>query len=490
MSADTAAPWQDRLAFGLLLLLVAAIPWPWAGVGASTQAVVMLLTGVGLGLSLLAPKARRWSGSLAFRLAVIGWLLWLLILAISLLPLPQPWLMVLSPSAASLHASVASLGIAPANTLSVEPGATRAYLLSSAALFGVYLLAARTVNGSARRRKLLMVMALVAGAQAFYGLGMTLTGTEIGFFERKVYGRGWATGTFINRNHFAHLLVLGGAAALGLLLSWRSRDPRRSGWRGRLLGVINWLMSPALVWRVLLLVLLSAVVLSQSRMGNVAFMVAMAVGVLVWTALYDRARILTAVLLLSSFAVADLWVVSRYYGLERVVERLDDTELETEQRAVALRDVMPLLEQYQWVGSGGGSFQSVFMAQQSEALSNRYDHAHNEYAEFTIEHGWFGLAWMLTMGALHLGHALRLLRNRKSAGTRALALAAAVALTAAALHSLTDFILHIPALRLWLIILLGAVAAATASPYARHRKGPVQDAQGAPTSTALGSSVA
>ncbi|MES2884620.1 MAG: O-antigen ligase family protein [Pseudomonadota bacterium] len=488
MSAGTASSWQDRLAFGLLLLLVAAIPWPWAAVGVTTQAAVMLLTGIGLGLSLLAPQARPWSGSTAFRLAVLGWLLWLLALGISLLPLPQPWLALLSPAAADLHGSVASLGIAPANTLSVEPAASRAYWAASAALFGVYLLAARTVSGSARRRKLLMVMALVAGAQAFYGLGMTLTGTEIGFFERKVFGRGWATGTFINRNHFAHLLALGGAASLGLLLSWRSSDPRRSGWRGSVLGAINWLMSPALVWRVLLLVLLSAVVLSQSRMGNVAFMVAMAFGVLVWTVLHDRARLLTAVLLLSSFAVADLWVVSRYYGLERVVERLDDTELETEQRAVALRDLAPLLDQYQWVGSGGGSFQSVFMAQQSETLSNRYDHAHNEYAEFTIEHGWFGLAWMLMMGALHFGHALRLLRNRKSAGTRALALAASVALSAAALHSLTDFILHIPALRFWLIILLGAVAAATASPYARPRQSPAQDDQAAFTSTSLGSS--
>ena len=488
MSADTASSWQDRLAFGLLLLLVAAIPWPWAGVGATTQAAVMLLTGVGLGWSLRAPEARPWSRSTAFKLALIGWLLWLLMLGISLLPLPQHWLALLSPSAADLHGHVARLGIAPANTLSVEPGASRSDLLSSAALFGVYLLAARTVSGSARRRMLLMVIALVAGAQAFYGLGMTLTGTEMGFFERKVFGRGWATGTFINRNHYAHLLALGGAASLGLLLSWRSSGPRRSGWRGGLLAAINWLMSPALVWRVLLLVLLSAVVLSQSRMGNVAFMLAMALGVLVWTALHDRARLLTAVLLLSSFAVADLWVVSRYYGLERVVERLDDTELETEQRAVALRDLAPLLDQYQWVGSGGGSFQSVFMAQQSEALSNRYDHAHNEYAEFAIEHGWFGLAWMLLMGALHAGHALRLLSMRKSAGTRALALAATAALTAAALHAATDFILHIPALRLWLIILLGAVAAATASPYARPRQRPDQEDQAALASTSLGGS--
>lgn len=477
MSIHRASPWQDRLAFGLLLLLLAGMPWPWGGVSNSLQAIALLLTGLGLGLSMLARDASRWPRSRAFKISLAGWFFWLTTLAISLLPLPGSWLAALSPAASALHANVANLGIDAANTLSVEPGATRNYLLTSLGLFGVYLLAAKTVNSSKRRRALLIVMALTAGAQAFYGLGMTLTGTEIGFFERKIYGRGWATGTFVNRNHFAHLLALGGAAALGLLLSWRSNDLSRSGWRGGLLRAINWLMSPALIWRVLLLVLLSAVVLSESRMGNVAFMVAIAFGVLTWTFFYDRARILTAVLLLSSFAVADLWVVSRYYGLERVVERLDDTELETEQRAMALRDLQPLIIDYQWVGSGGGSFQSVFMASQSPQLINRYDHAHNEYAEFIIEHGLLGLAWMLCMAGLHLGHALRLLRSRRNPGTRALALAAATALVAAGLHAATDFILHIPALRLWLVILMGAVAAASTSPYAGSNKSdPAQEA--------------
>ena len=470
MKSNDLPAWPDRVAYALLLLVIAAIPWPWGSVGAAAQSGTLLLIGVALLFAVLPSGAGRWPRGRAFRLGVVGWLLWLAWLAVSLVPLPEAMLAWLSPAAVSLHQGVTPLGLEPVYTLSVEPAASRADLLASIGLLGLYLLAARCVQGESRRRGLLMVMALVAGLQALYGLGMTLTGSEIGFFERKVFGRGWATGTFINRNHFSHLLALGAAAALALLLAWKSEPSPVRGWRGQVLRLLAWLMSPALVWRVLLLVLLAAVVLSQSRMGNVAFMVALVFGVLLWTVLHNRARLATAMLLLGSFAVADVWIVSHYYGLERVVQRLDETELQTEQRAIALRDLTPLLQRYQLTGAGGGSFQSLFLATQSEALEGLYDHAHNEYAEFAIEHGLPGLLWLLLMGALHAGHAFRVLRYRRGAGTRAIALAGATALVAAALHAGTDFILHIPALRIWLVVLMGSVAAATAATYARHRR--------------------
>ena len=456
---DTAPSLRDRLAFGLLLAMVVWLPWPWGSVGALSQGVVLMLTGLGLLLSLVARDGSQWPRNRAFRVAVMAWLLWLTWLLISLVPLPPDWLALLSPKAAAVHGSMRELGVDPAWCLSLEPVASRQYLVASAGLFGLYLLSARTVRDSRRRLLLLSVFAASAGVQAFYGLGMTLSGAEIGFFQKKVYGLGWATGSFVNRNHFAHLLALGAACALGLLLSQPAERIRHGGWRGATLRFTGWLMSPAAVWRVLLLVLLSAVVLSQSRMGNVAMTVALIVGVLLWVLVYDRSKLGLALILIGSFLIADLWVVNRYFGLSKVVERLDETELITEQRSVALRDLQPLVGPYLLTGSGGGSFQSLFMGGQSPQLKGLFDHAHNEYAEFLIEHGVLGLGWLLAMGALHGLHALRVLRQRRRAGARALALAGLVALVAAALHSSVDFILHIPALRSWLAVLMGALIA-------------------------------
>ena len=408
MNAPVQYSLRDRLAYLVLLLVVLALPWPWGSVSEAAQGGLLALTGLGLLLSLSSAEGGRWPVGLGFRIAVAAWLLWLLWLCLSLLPLPLSWLQRLSPSA----------------------------------------------------------VALTAGVQAFYGLGMTLTDTEIGYLVRKTYGRGSATGTFVNRNHFAHLLALGAVAALGLLLAQRASDEIRQGWRGVFLRVSAWIMSPAAVWRVLLLVMLAAVVLSQSRMGNVALMVALVFAVLLWVLLHNRRRFVPALLLLASFAIADIWILDNYYGLEKVVERIDDTELETEQRTLAWQDLQPLVGQYLRTGSGGGSFQSLFMGVQSPQLYGLYDHAHNEYAEFLIEHGLFGLVWLLAMGLLHFRHAVWLLIGRRSGGARALGIAAAAALVAVALHSLTDFVLHIPALRGWLAVLMGALMAAGL----RHRR--------------------
>lgn len=450
--------WRDRLAYALLLALVCWLPWPWGSVGTLAQGMVLLLTGLALLLSWSAPD-RHWPGHRAFRWALAGWGLWLLWLTLALLPLPPALLGLLSPPARAIHESVAALGVSPAWTLSVEPVASRQLLVATFGLLGLYLLAARSVQSSRRRLGLLVAIAATAGVQAFYGLGMTLSGSEIGFLERKTYGLGWATGTFVNRNHFAHLLALGAAAAVGLLLTQpRSRESREC-WRGRFLRFSAWLMSPAAVWRVLLLVLLVAVVLSQSRMGNLVVSAVLVASVLLWILLHDRSRMAPALVLLASFVAADLWIVNRYYGLERVVDRLEDTELATEQRAIALRDLRPLAGQYLATGAGGGSFQSLFMGVQSPELVGLFDHAHNEYVEFLIEHGVPGLAWLLAMGLLHGIHALRLLRRRRNRAALALALAGFGALLAAALHAGTDFVLHIPALRGWLAVLMGALIA-------------------------------
>lgn len=449
----------DRSAFLLLALLLIWLPWPWASVSQSAQGLTAAVTGLGLLLSLLSPEGGKWPQTAIFRIANFLWLIWICWLLFSLVPLTEQMLRNLSPYAADLHAGTKDVGGQPIWTISVEPASTRRVFFQSLNLWGLYLLAARTVRSEFRRRAFLVILAATASAQALYGLGMTLTDVEIGFLEKKVYGLGWATGTFVNRNHFAHFLALGAAASLGLLLAQSSSYTTREGWRGRLLRIIAWIMSPAAVWRISLLIMLSAVVLSQSRMGNVSIMVSLISGVLLWVILYDRAKILPALFLLSSFAVADLWIVDQYYGLSRVVDRIEDTEFATEQRSVALSELTPLLDDFSWVGSGAGSFQSVFLSVQSRKLRGFYDHAHNEYAETMVETGLVGLLALVGMGALHFLHALGILRQRKQAVARALGLAGVVALIAAGLHAAVDFIFHIPALCFWLVAILGALAA-------------------------------
>ena len=87
---------------------------------------------------------------------------------------------------------------------------------------GLFLLAVLTIFLVRSRRRALMVLytLVLAGlAQAIYGSLMMLSGAEWGFFAPKQFGQGLATGTFINRNHYANLLVLALSAGVGLLLA-------------------------------------------------------------------------------------------------------------------------------------------------------------------------------------------------------------------------------------------------------------------------------
>ena len=81
-------------------------------------------------------------------------------------------------------------------------------------------------------KTLLQVLVFSGTFQAAYGAFMVLSGLELGFFVEKYVGQGVATGTFVNRNHFAGYLVMCLSAGIGLLLSQLSRDARNPGRSG------------------------------------------------------------------------------------------------------------------------------------------------------------------------------------------------------------------------------------------------------------------
>ena len=115
-----------------------------------------------------------------------------------------------------LWGGVQTTGLLPAMT---DGSASADAVLLSLGLFMLGLLTVVLVRS--RRRALLVLYTLVLAGllQAIYGSLMTLSGVEFGFFEAKQFGRGVSTGTFINRNHYANLLVLALSAGVGLLLA-------------------------------------------------------------------------------------------------------------------------------------------------------------------------------------------------------------------------------------------------------------------------------
>jgi putative inorganic carbon (HCO3(-)) transporter len=447
----------DRWIFGLLLVLLFWLPLPWGSKPAAASAFFGLAT-AGL---VVARLVIAWRGDVlpalppAARLALGLWMAWLGWCGLLMLPLPETVVAFLSPHAHALHLAVDAVpGGSAQHSLSIAPGASaRQFILGANYLALFWLVLVIVARQRSRQRLVLGTLVLSGLAQALYGSVMTLSGLEYGFLEPKSVGHGWATGTFVNRNHLAGYLELTLSAGIALVLAdLRSGTPQT--WRQRLAGLVDLLLSPRMRVRVLLALMVVALVLTRSRMGNVAFFIALAICGNLYILLRHPKYLLRSFLFFASLVLVDLLIVSEHYGLEKVVQRIESTDLRTEQRTLVFRDLVPVIQQYGLVGAGPGSFPDAFAPHRSQDIAFHYDHAHNDYAEFLIETGVVGCALLGALAFTTWWHALRVLRRRRDPAAAAIAFAGAMGLLALAIHSLVDFNLHIPAVAATLVTLM------------------------------------
>ena len=314
----------NRLESGLFALYLAILVWvplpfasnrPWgAGLMVLLLSVVMFLWLLLFAAGRVQLSREAWRQMrLPFTLLALVQL-WLLLQCI---PLPRVVIEALSPQAYAWHIQQGWL------TLSLDVAATRFYLLQGCALTAGFFLTTALVNSQSRLRLLLQILVFSGTFQAAYGAFMVLSGVEYGFFVEKYAGQGVATGTFVNRNHLAGYLVMCLSAGIGLLLSQLSVH-RPANWKHRLEGWLRMLMSPKIRLRIYLAVMVIALVLTRSRMGNIAFFAALSITGL----LYMRAsghfspRIMA---FLGSLILVDTLILGRWFGFDKLVQRIEQT---------------------------------------------------------------------------------------------------------------------------------------------------------------------
>lgn len=467
----------ERVVFALTLALVFWLPLPWGShrtwssdllvVLASTLLALQLLL-VATGTARLGPQLRR-----LLPAPLLWWFVWLLLIGATLLPLDFEQLRSWSPHAAVIHEQAASILDAPVTPrISVSPSATGDALLLSGGYACLYLLVMLCCTGdAARQRKVLGVLAISGVVQATYAGLMLLSGLEWGFFAEKTAYRGVATGTFVNRNHLANYLAITGGATLALILADLGPASGVRGLRGHLLNLVDMLFSAKMRARLSLVILVIALILTRSRMGNTAFFASLGVAGLAFVLLRHRRYALRALLLFASIVLIDVLIVSNWYGLERVVDRIEQTDLQTENRSGLLRDAMGTLDAYAITGSGLGTFSQAHAPFRSAASPTFFDHAHNDYVQFLIETGVAGLFLLALFVGGHALHAVRVMVQRKSALPAAIGVGALMAMSAEALHATTDFNLQIPANVASLLVLMALSASCAETSRGRPRQG-------------------
>lgn len=467
----------DRTVHGSLLLLLfwLPLPWgshrPWAADLLVLWAGTLLFVQLGLIASARAPMPKHFTRLLVAPL--LWWIAWLGWIGLQLIPLDPDVLARWSPPAAALAAEAANVfGVPSQNRISISASATGDGLLLSTGYAALYLLVMLSCAGREQRsNRVLAVVTLSATAQALYAGLMLLSGLEWGFLEEKTSYRGVATGTFVNRNHLAHYMALGAAAALGLVLSELGSGGRASGVRGHLLGLIRLVFSTKMRARLALIVMVIALILTRSRMGNTAFFASLCVCVLGFILLRQRRYIGPALLLFGSILLVDVLIVSNWYGLERVVDRIERTDLETDNRTNLLREATGTIDAYAITGSGLGTFAMAHAPFRARNSWLYFDHAHNDYVQFAVETGVVGLAFLAVFVGGHALHALRILLGRRRRPAAAAAFAALMAMLAEGIHATADFNLQIPANAATLLALMALSAGWSATSGRRRHQG-------------------
>ncbi|OFW43536.1 MAG: hypothetical protein A3J28_03790 [Acidobacteria bacterium RIFCSPLOWO2_12_FULL_60_22] len=369
----------------------------------------------------------------------------LLIPLLQLVPLPRPWVAVISSSRVRLaEAFLVPIGSLPGNlALSVSSYETRLALLKLICYLLVFLLAVEVYWSRGKALGLVGVLVSIGVFEAVYGGVQYLTGWQCIFQEARWVPVTEASGTYVNRNHFAGLLemVVPFLLAEILFVRWAAGSSRRSAWIDL---VVSPLSSRLLLNIGLFALLCIGLVFSRSRMGIIAGAVGvLTVGVIAFLQTRRRSVLLVLLLILSVPGAYSIWI-----GLNPVIERLEvlgrPGALE-EDRLPVWRDTVTLIRDYPVAGTGLGTYRWANQHYQTAKFSGSYEHAHNDYLEFASEIGipgavlLFGGLWALVIRVAQ--RALVLERAQE----KILAAGCAGAMTAILMHGITDFNLQIPA---------------------------------------------
>lgn len=440
----------DRFLFYAFLGVLLWTPLPFgsnvAWAGSLMEAWVFLIAGLWLlqyyrgRVSLNPPFVRAWPVTVC----LLGTLLWTVV---QTLPLPAGVLGQLSPRALEIHSATASYP-----SLSLDVYATRQAALQTLAYLLFFCLTLLLVNDKRRIRLLAQTIILGGVFQAAFGSLMTLSGLEYGFFIDK-QDIGAATGTFINRNHLAGYLEMSLAAGVGLMLAELSGSGA-AGWRNSARRLLRTLLGNKARVRLALIVMVTGLVLTRSRMGNIAFFVSLS-SVGCFYLLAVRRISGRTIAFFASLLVIDLLVVGNFFGIEKVVERIQQTSIDSEDRQNINHDALAMLQDFPLTGIGAGSFYAVYPMYTSAVVVTGFTrHAHNDYLQFACE---FGLVFAAVLGAAVLASlwtAIRAQRRRRDQLMQGMGFAATMAIVALLVHSAVDFNLQIPANAAMFVVML------------------------------------
>jgi O-antigen ligase len=352
---------------------------------------------------------------------------------------------------------------------------TKLWLLLTLSYGGVFALVVLLVQTRARLRVLLFAVVASGALQALLAIALVSTRFHSTFFYFDLTHLE-AMGSFSGRNIFAAYMELCLSVGVGLLVASMARQRLKlgaqQGWAAGLNSFLGFLLSPKMLVRGVLVVMVIALVLTRSRMGNTAFFVSLLVGGIVVALVRTELRRIAGILVVSMLLI-DMLIVGQWVGLDKVVDRISDTTVmkaevgngvgndngSVEDRTEATRQALPMVKDRPILGFGAGTFYTSFLPYQTQDLKGFWNHPHNDFMEIAVDTGLLGLGLLVALCLMAAYRAFQAMRGPFDELKFATGLACILALTCMLIHGSVDFVLQIPANAMLLCIILASVYA-------------------------------
>lgn len=429
---------QSRAFWALVLLLAAAF-----GLGGSARGDVVSLMA-------LRPLA---AGLLGFavwqlRLAQVRQHKFILAMAVTTVALPVLQLVPLPETIWSHFPGrqqvvdidqVAGLGKI-ARPLSLVPDATLNALLSLVVPLAALVLGIQ-LDRTARERLLPVLLGLI-GASAFIALLQTLGGLDGRLYFYDVTNRGSAVGLLANRNHQAVLLAM--AVPMLALLAAKPDE----NWLFRMVGAL-----------IAVLVLLPLILITGSRAGAIVGLLALLSVGLVFPLRFGPA----AAARVFDRKVPRIWAyagpvcaaglalgligLTVHLGRADAFERLATTLRADDLRFRIIPAVAEMIQRYWPTGTGLGSFEQIFQANEPDALLGPVymNHAHNDWLETALTGGLLGICLLAAACvSTACGMVRGCLRRTDGAAPDRFARVGLIVIALAGIASISDYPLRTP----------------------------------------------
>jgi len=311
------------------------------------------------------------------------------------------------------------------------------------------------LNTHKKLKQFAIILIIVGVGQSLYGIIQIFTDPSLILWVPKEIFKNQrdASGTLINRNHFAALMAILMIFSVSFSASLTERKLRKKRSKS-LKKKLSRFFARENQWNQKVLFAASAaimglgIIFSASRGGLISVFPGAIVLIILLTmrkTTFKQGVIMIIVcIIIAGFTI--------FIGENRLLSRLDCVNRNLLDRMRYIEGSIELIKDYPLLGVGPSNFEYAFSKYQSPVDRHiTITHAHNDWIQLTSEMGIVGLIFFSVMIAIYFRWIFIRWRLRNSPFAICLGIAPLAIFVSASIHSLLDFPFHIPGNMLTLI---------------------------------------